>query len=140
MNDPEYTGQFEPFESVTRVELEAWLPREKPGVLWYVIETKGGEKVGQIVARLQEDDSYQVGYRVIPPARRRGVCTEAVRILVHHLFTSGVERITAEANPANKPSIKVLEKIGFSKIEYKKKALDMNGVWLDGVVYELKRG
>lgn len=139
MNDPEYTGQFEPFEPVTRVELEAWLPSEKPGVLWYVIETKDGKKVGQIVARLQEDDSYQVGYRVIPPARERGVCTEAVRLLVHYLFTSGVEKITAEANSANKPSIKVLKKLGFSEIEYKEKALEMNGVWIDGIVYELKR-
>ena len=135
-NDPEYTGRYEPFESVTRGELDDWLPREKPGVLWYVIETRGGEKVGQMVARLQGDGSYQIGYRVIPPARGRGVCSDAVRTLVRHLFSSGVQRIIAEASPENKPSTRVLEKLGFKAIDYKKKAVELNGVWLDGVVYE----
>jgi len=137
-NNPEYTGRYEPFEPVTRSELDDWLPREKPGILWYVIETRGGEKVGQIVARLQDDGSYQIGYRVIPPARGRGVCSDAVRTLVCHLFASGVQRIVAEASPKNKPSTRVLEKIGFRAIDYKKKALDLNGVWLDGVVHEIK--
>ncbi len=137
-NDPEYTGRYEPFEPVTLVELKEWLPREKPGILWHMIETKGGEKLGQIVARLQEDGSYQVGYRVIPPARGRGVCTEAVRTLVRHLFASGVHRVVAEANPENTPSIKVLTKLGFRKIEYKERAVEVNGIWLDGITFELR--
>jgi RimJ/RimL family protein N-acetyltransferase len=33
----------------------------------------------------------------------------------------------------------VLEKLGFSKIEYKEKAVELNGLWLDGIVYELRR-
>jgi RimJ/RimL family protein N-acetyltransferase len=49
-----------------------------------------------------------------------------------------VQRIVAEASPKNKPSTRVLEKLGFRAIDYKKKALDLNGVWLDGVVYEIK--
>ncbi len=139
-NDPEYTGRYEPFEPVTRGELDSWLPREKPGVLWHVIETKDGEKVGQIVARLQDDGSYQIGYRVIPPARGRGVCTDAVRTLVRHLLASGVHRIVAEASPENRPSTRVLEKLFFRAVDYKKKAVELNGVWLDGVVYEYKIG
>jgi RimJ/RimL family protein N-acetyltransferase len=56
------------------------------------------------------------------------------------MFTSGVNRVVAEANPGNKPSIRILEKLGFKKIEYKERAVEINGVWLDGVVYELRRG
>ncbi|MCX6649097.1 MAG: GNAT family N-acetyltransferase [Candidatus Bathyarchaeota archaeon] len=137
-NDPEYTGEFEPLEPVSRGELEEWLPKEKTGQLWYIIETTSGEKVGQVVGRYQEDGSVQIGYRVIPTARRRGYCTEAVKTLVAHLFDSGVKRIEAEANPANKPSRRVLEKLGFRETEYKERAVEINGVWLDGVVYELR--
>lgn len=140
MNDPEYTGPYEPFEPVTRGELMEWLPGEKPGVLWHIIETPRGEKVGQIVARRQGDGSYQIGFRVIPAARRRGYCTEAAKTLVAHLFASGVKRIEAGANPANVSSRRVLEKLGFKEIGYKEKEVEINGVWLDGVVYELKRG
>ena len=31
-------------------------------------------------------------------------------------------------------------KLGFKQIEYKEKALELNGIWLDGIVYELRRG
>jgi RimJ/RimL family protein N-acetyltransferase len=137
-NDPMYCGEFEPLEFVTREELEEWLPRKKEGQLWYIIETETGEKVGQIVGRYQEDGSVQLGYRVIPAARCLGYCTEAVKTLVNHLLKSGVKRIEAEANPANKPSRRVLEKVGFREIAYKEKALELNGVWLDGLVYELR--
>ena len=139
-NDPEYTGEFEPIEPVSIGELEEWLPREKTGQLWYIIETESGESVGQVVGRYQEDGSVQIGYRVIPTARGRGCCTEAVGLLVIHLFDLGVERIIAEVNPRNGPSRRVLEKLGFKETQYKEKAVELNGVWLDGIVYELRRG
>ena len=56
------------------------------------------------------------------------------------MFASGVERIVAEANPHNTPSIRVLEKLGFKKIEYNERAIENNGIWLDGGVYELRKG
>jgi ribosomal-protein-alanine N-acetyltransferase len=63
-----------------------------------------------------------------------GYCTEAVATLIQRLFDQGIRRVTAEANPHNTPSLQVLEKLGFIEIEYKEKAVEMNGVWLDGVV------
>jgi RimJ/RimL family protein N-acetyltransferase len=139
-NDPAYSGEFESIEPVSLEELEVWLPKEKPGQLWYIIETAEREKVGQIVGRYQEDGSVQIGYRVTPSARGMGYCTEAAKALITYLFTTGVEKIVAEANPGNRPSIKVLEKLGFRMIEYKENAVEINGVWLEGVVYELGRG
>jgi len=139
-NDPEYTGEFEPIEPVSIGELEEWLPGEKTGQLWYIIETESGESVGQVIGRYQEDGSVQIGYRVIPTARGRGCCTEAVGLLVIHLFELGVERIIAEVNSRNGPSRRVLEKLGFKETQHKEKAVELNGVWLDGIVYELRRG
>jgi len=139
-NDLEYSGEYEPFEPVSRKEHEEWLPREKAGQLWYIIETNEGEKVGQVVGRDQEDGSTQIGYRVIPPVRERGYCTEAIALLIGHIFNLGIERITAEVNSRNIPSRRVLEKLGFKEIEYKEKTFGLNGVWLDGIVYELRLG
>jgi RimJ/RimL family protein N-acetyltransferase len=34
----------------------------------------------------------------------------------------------------------VLEKLGFREIDYKERTVEIQGVWLDGVVYELNRG
>ena len=55
------------------------------------------------------------------------------------MFVSGVASVVAKANSGNKPSIIVLEKPGFNKIGYKQTAPEINGVWLDEVVYELRR-
>jgi RimJ/RimL family protein N-acetyltransferase len=138
-NDPDYTGEFEPFEPISRGELEEWLLRDKPGQLWYIINNTLGVKVGQVVGRYQKDSSVQIGYRVIPSMRGRGYCTGAVATLIRHLFGQEVEQIIAEANPRNVSSLRVLEKLGFNEIEYKEKAVMLNGIWLDGVVYELRR-
>ncbi len=138
-NDPVYTGEFEPLEAVTRDELAEWLPGEKPGQLWYLI-LADGDRVGQVVGRVQDDSSVQVGYRLVPSARGRGYATDAVLALARSLFDKGVSRVTAEANPRNIASIKVLERAGFRRVGYNEKAVEINGVWLDGAIYELKRG
>jgi ribosomal-protein-alanine N-acetyltransferase len=137
-NDPAYTGEFEPFETVTQKELKEWLLREKPGQLWYVI-LADGERVGQVVGRVQDDGSIQVGYRLVPSARGRGYATDAVLALSRRLFAEGVPRITAEVNPKNIATLKVLERAGFRRVGYKERAINIDGVWLDGLIYELTR-
>lgn len=139
-NDPEYVGEYEPQEQVTREELEEWLLKEKPGKHWYIIQTKDKRKVGQLVAREKEDSTLQIGYRVTPPARNQGYCTDAVTTIVNHFFSeTNAERIIAEANPGNNASIRVLEKTGFVQTGYKEQAVMINGIWMDGAVYELKK-
>jgi len=139
-NNPDYAGEYEPPEQVTREELEEWLLEEKPGQRWYIIQTKQGLGVGQLVAKEKEDNTIQVGYRVTPPARNKGHCTAAVRTVVNYLFSeTDAERITAEANPRNTASIRVLEKVEFTQTCYKEKAVEINGVWMDGAVYEIKK-
>lgn len=139
-NDPEYVGEYEPQEQMTREELEEWLLEEKPGQRWYVIQTKQGRRVGQLVVREKEDNTIQIGYRVTPPARNKRYCTAAVRTVVNYFFSeTDAEKIIAEANPRNMASIRVLEKAGFTQIGYKEKAVEINGVWMDGAVYELMK-
>jgi RimJ/RimL family protein N-acetyltransferase len=139
-NDPEYAGEYEPRDQVTREELEEWLLEEKTGQRWYIIQTKNGRRVGQLVAREKEDESIQIGYRVTPPERNMGYCTAAVKTIVNHFFSeTEAERIAAEANPRNTASIRVLEKAGFTQTGYKEKAVEINGVWMDGAVYELNK-
>jgi RimJ/RimL family protein N-acetyltransferase len=138
-NDPSYSGEYEPFESVSWEELAEWLPRDKVGQYWYIVLSKEGERMGQVVGRTQVDGSVQIGFRMILSARGKGRCTEAVRLLITHLFELGVDRVTAEANPRNLPSRRVLEKLGFNEVGYRDKAVEINGIWLDGIVYELRK-
>jgi RimJ/RimL family protein N-acetyltransferase len=85
-------------------------------------------------------DAVEAGYRVTPPMRGKGYCTEAVRVLVEHLFRDeGVLEVRAETNPGNTLSRRVLERNGFKEHEYRRDAVRINGVLMDGVVYRLTR-
>ena len=62
--------------------------------------------------------TVEIGYRVAPAYRRQGYASEATRALVDWaLAQGGVERITAECNPDNVGSIRVLEKLGMRRLE-----------------------
>ncbi|MBN1682102.1 GNAT family N-acetyltransferase [Candidatus Bathyarchaeota archaeon] len=137
-NDEEYVGKFEPFEEVSREELRDWLISVKIGLEWFIIETKQGEKVGQLVARRKNDGVINIGYRVIPDVRNQGFCTAAVNTFVEHAFKNlKMVKVTAETNPKNFASRRVLTKVGFKEVGYKEKSVEINGIWLEGILYEL---
>jgi RimJ/RimL family protein N-acetyltransferase len=57
----------------------------------------------------------EIGYFVLPAARRRGFATTIARLLAEHAFSLGIERVAAYVNVGNAPSERVLEKAGFTR-------------------------
>ena len=93
--------------------------------------------MGQIVAGPQ-GDYYWLGYILHPNYRGNGYTTEAVRLLVDHLFkTKDIVRIQAECSPKNIASVRVLEKVGFIYEGLKRKAALIRGEYLDGAIYSI---
>ena len=137
-NDPEYKGPFEPHEHLSRADVESWFQREKVAE-WWVVENKQGIPMGQLVSGPQ-GDYYWLGYILHPKYRGHGYTTEAVRLLVGHLFESkDIIRVQAECNPENLASVRVLEKAGFTREGLKRKAILINGVYMDSAVYSVLR-
>lgn len=74
----------------------------------------------------------EIGYSIVPECHRFGFAPEAVRALVGWAFThSAVRRVIAHTLPALLPSIRVLEKCGFT--------LDGPGAEAGTVRYSLAR-
>lgn len=137
-SDPEYRGPFEPHEGLSREEVEVWFNSEKDAE-WWVIESRRGDPMGQIVAGPQ-GDYYWLGYILHPDFRGRGYTTEAVVLLLDHLFrTKDIVRIQAECSPRNVASVRVLEKAGFTYEGLKRKAVLVQGEYLDGSLYSILR-
>jgi ribosomal-protein-alanine N-acetyltransferase len=64
------------------------------------------------------DGDVEVGYGIVSDRRRQGFATEVVRGLVAHAFSfPSVRRIIAHTLPELTPSIGVLEKCGFQRVE-----------------------
>ncbi|MFR9774881.1 GNAT family N-acetyltransferase [Micromonospora sp. MS34] len=82
-----------------------------------MIERETGLTVGAIGLKWPPTDgSVEFGYGVAPSRRRRGYTTEAARALVAFALTlPGVTRVYATVDPANVPSVRVLEKAGLRR-------------------------
>jgi [ribosomal protein S5]-alanine N-acetyltransferase len=62
--------------------------------------------------------------------------TDAVRALIPFAFrTLNLHRLEAACIPANKASIGLLEKVGFTREGYAREYLCINGVWQDHLLY-----
>jgi len=139
LNDPETMGVFNPLRQQSKMELEKQYDKATPEERWFFIEKKDGSKIGGMghfpVGRLLE-----IGYSLIPSERRKGYCTEAVKIMVDYLFLSKeIVRIQAHVDPRNVASQKVLEKNGFKKEGTIRKSLFAKGEWRDMFLYSILR-
>jgi ribosomal-protein-alanine N-acetyltransferase len=141
-NKPEVFGEYNPLRQMSRTDAEKLL--ENPNELKpFIIEKKDGSKIGFIahfyvlhVAGKQ----LEIGYSLVPSERGKGCCTEAVKIMVDHLFLSkDIGRIQAQTDPRNVASQKVLEKVGFKKEGTLRKNFFTRGEWRDAYVYSILR-
>ena len=86
-----------------------------------------------------------VGYWVGQQFTGQGMMTTALRVLLPTLFGElNLHRIEAACIPTNTPSVRVLEKCGFTREGLARRYLCINGVWQDhllfGMLHEDFRG
>ena len=63
------------------------------------------------------DGTVEIGYSVVPSWQRRGLATEASRALIEAAWSRGAKVVVAHTLPDLKPSIRVLQKLGFAASE-----------------------
>ncbi|MFC2055182.1 GNAT family N-acetyltransferase [Chloroflexota bacterium] len=85
---------------------------------WILMGKAGDESVligsGGFKDRPQPDGTVEVGYSVLPQHQGCGYTSEAVGGLLCWVFALGeVAQVIAETLPENRPSTRVLEKLGF---------------------------
>jgi len=60
----------------------------------------------------------EIGYTLMPAQQGKGYATEAVHALIETLFVKyGKRRIIASADPSNTSSVRLLERVGFQRID-----------------------
>jgi ribosomal-protein-alanine N-acetyltransferase len=147
-NSLEIGGEYEFSRQVSRTEMEKSFEKsisEPSTVEWktFMIEKKDKTKIGYVVhfntlhpaGKIQE-----IGYVMTPKERRKGYCTEAVRMILDYLFLSkDLACIQAMVDVRNVASQKVLEKAGFRKEGIIRKRFFIRGIWTDNAVYSILR-
>jgi [ribosomal protein S5]-alanine N-acetyltransferase len=85
--------------------------------------------------------SAVLGYWMGERHAGKGLMTAAVRAVVEFAFeTQHLNRIEAACLPHNAASIRLLEKVGFTREGYARKYLCIEGRWQDHILYGLVRG
>jgi len=81
------------------------------------VEAESGEIVGGGMLHHLDSERkiVEIGYFVLPHARRRGFATTIARLLAEHAFTLGIERVAAYVNVGNTASVRVAERAGFTR-------------------------
>jgi RimJ/RimL family protein N-acetyltransferase len=76
----------------------------------------GGLVGGGTLHHLDAERSIiEIGYWVLPHARRRRFATRIARLLAEHAFALGIDRVAAYVNVGNLASERVLELAGFTR-------------------------
>lgn len=81
-----------------------------------------------------------VGYILHPDCWGQGLAAEAVGAAVDHVFASrDLETLTADVDPENAASIRLLERLGFVRTGFAERTWNVGGVWKDSLYYALSR-
>jgi RimJ/RimL family protein N-acetyltransferase len=82
----------------------------------------------------------EIGYFVLPHARRRGVATTIARLLSQHAFSLGIERVAAYVNVGNTASERVVERAGFTREGVVRSMPKPDGRRIDKTLFSLLPG
>lgn len=96
----------------------------------------GGVTLAQV--RRGVTQAGTIGYWMGQAHAGRGIMTEAVVLLVRFAFgTLRLHRVEASCLPSNQRSLRLLEKVGFTREGLARRYLCINGTWSDHLLYGL---
>ncbi|MGV8929701.1 MAG: GNAT family N-acetyltransferase [Brevundimonas sp.] len=138
LSDPRATRWWSTPPHETLDQTKAWLDgmiANGPDHPDFVIE-RDGQVIGKAGFYFMPD----VGYILHPDAWGQGLAGEAVGAAVDHMFrTRDFEVLTADVDPENGASIRLLERLGFVRSGFAERTWHVGGVWKDSLYYALSR-
>jgi len=106
-----------------------------------ILEGSGAIVGGITLHHFDEQRSrIEVGYWLLAAGRGRGIATRAVRTLADHVHHNGVLRLEAVVRPENDRSIRVLERLGFTREGRLRQFLRYRDGRADAFIYSLLPG
>lgn len=138
LSDPRATRWWSTPPHETLDQTAAWLDgmiANGPDHPDFVIELDG-----RVIGKAGFFAMPDVGYILHPDAWGRGLASEAVGAAIDHVFrTRDLETLTADVDPENAASIRLLERLGFDRTGFAERTWNVGGVWKDSFYYALSR-
>lgn len=98
------------------------------------------EHQGRVVGKAGAWRLPEVGFLLHPDHWGKGLALEAMTAVIAHLFaTHAVPELTAEADPRNAASLRLLGRLGFVETGRAERTLQWRDEWCDSVYLALRR-
>ena len=119
----------------TRRWLDSMLAGNASGAPDFVIE-----RDGRVIGKAGFYRLPEVGYILHPDHWGLGLATEAVGAAVAHVFaTTDLDDLSADVDPENQASIRLLQKLGFVVTGSAERTWNIAGEWKNSLYYALTR-
>lgn len=98
------------------------------------------ERDGRVIGKAGFYAPPEIGYILHPDHWGQGLAREAAEAVVDRLFaTTDHAEATADVDPDNTASIRLLEVLGFRRSGFAERTLNVGGEWKDSLYYALSR-
>ena len=84
---------------------------------WVMVDVSDGRPIGTLQATLHADGHATIAYTVVARRWREGLAREGVGWLLSHLAERGVPLVEARVDTRNVASIRLLEVLGFRRVQ-----------------------
>jgi len=126
-----------PHETIhqTRAWVEAMMEGNGEGAPDFIVEWNG-----RVIGKAGFWKLPDVGYILHPGAWGQGLAREAVGAAIDHVFAESLtDIVTADVDPENTASIRLLERLGFTRTGSAERTWNIGGAWKDSLYYALRR-
>jgi len=119
----------------TQRNLDRFIENARDDLTYFIIE-KHERTIG--TAGMHNTD--EIGFLLHPDYWRQGIITEALEAIIPYLFeTTDHDQLTADADPRNEASVRLLKSLGFQETHRARKTYCIDGEWSDSVYFALPR-
>lgn len=127
-------------EALTFIQKIKEARRKNKSVTW-AIALKGEPLLIGVICYwniVNEHHRAEVGYTLHPAYQHQGIMHEALTAVLYYGFCQlKLHSVEANVNPENAPSIRLLERHGFTREAYFKENYFFNNKFLDSAIYSL---
>ena len=98
------------------------------------------EYEGQVIGKAGCWGQGEIGFILHPDHWGQGIALEALDVIIPHVFEAlALDRLTADVDPRNGRSLKLLERLGFQETGRAERTIQVGQEWCDSVYLELLR-
>jgi RimJ/RimL family protein N-acetyltransferase len=119
-------------------ESEAWIAKTIAAVAAGEADDFIAEHRGQVIGKAGLWSGNELGMIFASSCWGQGFASEAVSAIIARAFAQGRPAITADVDPRNEKSLRLLTRLGFKETGRTERTLKVGEEWVDSVYLELK--